>query len=226
MSLQPQLQLVAARLYVQQQRAVRRTLGGAVERVWDEFDWAEWADWGADELPDDFDEDWEEANLGQQYSERVAPLARAAQRGLVSTLGGYMAVVARTPYKGLDMDDLIEGATTSSWQTPAFSMWQAIAAGAAITAAIAAARAEAERKAQTQLAIVQAAAMARYTEGTGIGYRRVLAGPGCSFCRELVDEVNYSGEEVGLHPGCNCALVPVQGEGDPGALMNEEVLAR
>ena len=190
----PQVQSAASRLYARQGAAIRRGLEDALDDEWDDIDWE-----------DDDDDDGE---LAEVFAARAAPLSRAAQRGLVARLGGYLAVVARIPFRGFDEDEVLED-DPGAWRTPAFSMWAALGAGVAFAEAIAQARRDVERKADTELAIAQTRAMAALTEGTGVRYHRVLAGEGCDFCVELAGVEVASGDAMEIHPGCNCSVEPV-----------------
>jgi hypothetical protein len=202
-------QRLAARVYATQAAAVRRALGGAVDRYWDDIDW---------------DEDDEDDDIAEDFADEVAPISLAAQRSLVSTLGGYLSVVTRAPFRALNLDEVTGDALypdeglRDTWRIPVFSMWAALGAGVAFADAREEARRGAERQAQSDLAFAQAQGMARLTEGNPevLGYQRVLAGDGCTFCVELADEVYGTGELMPLHPGCNCSVEPVLSGGRDG----------
>jgi hypothetical protein len=196
-ALAPSQAQLAARVYAQQAQVLRRALEGAVDDAYDDIDWDE----------DDEDEDGED--LAEAFADRVAPLARAGQRALVSTLSGYLRVVVPGPLGRVEMDDVIED-DRDAWRAPVFRTWGALGAGVAFAAAVALGRELASRKADTEMAIAQTRAMGALTEGTVVrGYRRVLEGDGCEFCAALADVEVASGDAMELHPGCNCSVEPV-----------------
>jgi hypothetical protein len=194
-ALAPPQARAASQLYARQAQALRRALEDAVEGAYDDLDW-------------DADED-DDVDLPEAFATRVAPLARAGQRSLVRTLSGYLRVVVPGPLGRLELDEVVED-DRDAWRAPVFRAWGALGAGVAFAAAVAAGRELAARKADTEMAIAQARAMAALTQGTGArGYRRVLAGDGCAFCVQLAGAVVASGEAMPLHPGCNCSVEPV-----------------
>lgn len=214
MILSPAAQLGAARAYAQRAAVIRRTLGDAAVAQYDRL------------------EDYSQIDA---FLDAIVPLTIAAQRALASILLGYLAVVSGTRGLHLDPEEVSGEAVRGTdmredWSIPSRSLWAALGAGVAFTAAYAAARDDVRTKATTDLAFTQADAMARLSEQVEgmYGYRRVLMGEGCDFCITAADQTYNVGDLMPLHAGCNCAVAPLmlteRGVVDPAETLNDSML--
>jgi hypothetical protein len=165
------------------------------------------------------------------FVDQAVPLSVAAQRGLVSLLGGYLSTVTgeRTALDAVASwvgDAARPDDMRDSWSVPFYSMWKALGEGAEFDQAAELARASIESNAATDLAFAQGHAMADLSEAVEgvVGYRRVLAGVGCDFCATAATQRYHTGDLMPIHPNCQCSVAPIIGTSDPGRVINAEVL--
>lgn len=201
-------QLAAATVYAQRVAVLRRLLGATAVQAYDEL-----SDYGQTEL--------------DAYLDRLVPLSLAAQKALATNLGGYLrAVSGDEEDEPLDLDDVTgdairEDGLRRHWSIPWFAMWGALGAGVALAEAVADTRALFRTQAEMDLALAQAATMARLAPQFGlVGYRRVLVGDGCKFCTEASGQLYRASELMPLHAGCNCSVAPIFGAVDPATSLN------
>lgn len=58
-----------------------------------------------------------------------------------------------------------------------------------------------------------------------VGYRRVLNGPvNCGLCVVASTQRYRRGDLLPIHPGCDCSVLPIHGDQDPGWVIDEDQL--
>lgn len=77
-----------------------------------------------------------------------------------------------------------------------------------------------------QLAKQQTSQRVLATNDRVVGYRRVLEGPhSCALC-VIASTVRYHKEDLlPLHPACDCSVLPLLGDHDPGRTIDDELLS-
>ena len=77
-----------------------------------------------------------------------------------------------------------------------------------------------------QLAKTHTAQQALSRDARVVGYRRVLEGTySCGLCIVASTQRYRKAELMPVHPGCDCDVVPIYGDRDPGRLINAGALA-
>ena len=77
-----------------------------------------------------------------------------------------------------------------------------------------------------QLAMRSAATGAMAGSSRIVGYRRVLTGVSCAFCAAASTRRYSRSDLLPLHRNCDCAVSPIIGNSDPGAVINSDLLDR
>lgn len=208
--LPPGQQVIAAQIYRNHSAEIRRHLVAEILEDFDDID------------EEDFD-DIEPPIM------RMVGRSLVAQRALANDLAGYL-YVSSGEHDDLDLEDVTgdaireqDGGLEHAWHIPFYSMFGALAAGAAIADALADARNAVERQATTDLSFVQSAVMHELAPKleTITGFRRVTNGEECAFCEEASSEEYSTFDLAPLHPGCNCSVAAVFEDSDPGQALNE-----
>lgn len=57
-----------------------------------------------------------------------------------------------------------------------------------------------------------------------VGYRRVLTGNSCALCATASTQRYRTGDLMPIHSSCDCEVVPIIGDRDPGRIINQDLL--
>lgn len=153
----------------------------------------------------------------------VTPILVALQTTSGAFTAGYVAVLSgqRPPALTVDIDQDL--------RHPFIGMWKALKEGQSFEEALAAGRHRSSSLASERVMLTQAETAKRLT-GT-VGWRRVPQGSSCSYCI-VISTQRYRTAEAAARVGhrnkgrrtCDCSIVPIIGERDPGRVINKPTL--
>lgn len=189
------------RAHITAEERLRRAISQAVERVWRA-------------LPG-----YDERNV-DDFLRLAVPVVNAGQRQSVALTEAYLArALGRRPL-GVDPEQLIGPAARNGaapedvYRRPFVTVWTALKAGSAFTAAVSAglARATGTAEMDVQLAARATFAAVQREDAEIRGYRRVADGGACTFCLMVDGAFVKSADAMALHNRCGCSLEPILGE--------------
>lgn len=167
-------------------------------------------------------ESWDEADIAPFASVAMALLAALGQSSAALT-AGYIGLLAGerlgVPRLAIDQDV----------RHPFIGVWKALKEGRPIEEAVAAGRERAAVLASERVMLAQDQTARQAQRVTG--WRRVPGGSTCSYC-VVVSTQRYRTAEAARRVGhrnkgrltCDCSVVPIVGERDPGRVINRPVL--
>lgn len=112
---------------------------------------------------------------------------------------------------------------------PGATLWTELSQGSGIDQASAAGRERLRKLAATGLQLAKthtARRVMRLSPKRIVGYRRILVGrTNCALCIVASTARYRRGDLQPIHPGCDCSILPIWGEEDPGWVIDEDQLA-
>lgn len=171
----------------------------------------------------------------QRFAVEAAATSMAAQERAAALVGGYLSVavgfmdgdgspvgvdverVSGAAVRGVDPADVyLRGVVTARTK---------VSAGVTVFDAMRAGRDRMVSTAETDVALTQRAATVEVLGEKGVvGYRRVLTGKSCALCATASTQRYRSGDLMPIHSHCDCGVVPIIGDRDPGRVINQPLL--
>lgn len=163
----------------------------------------------------------------EAFADRSTPVLTGLQGATTALTVGYFGLLssgARVDTAGLTV--------AQDLRHPFIGVRKALKEGAEWEAAQAAGRARAEAMASERVMLTQAATAERIdATGKVVGWRRVPQGATCSYCI-VVSTQRYRTAETASNVGhrnkgrltCDCDVVPIVGDKDPGQVINRPTL--
>ena len=162
----------------------------------------------------------------EPFAIRAAAVSAAAQTEVTSLVAGYLALFLDRPAQALAVTIRGGADPLEVYRRPGITARAKLAAGRPFGEAMAAARARAENAAATDVALAHREA-ARHGMGADprvVGYRRVLTGASCRLCATASTQRYHVDRLMPLHGHCDCRVVPIVGDQDPGQVINHRTL--
>lgn len=197
----------------------------------------------ADAVVDRFDrlDSWRDDDA-DEFAAAAAPMVEGAQQAMAAMTDAYMAALLSDLLGedvlpvGVDLEVNLRGVDADEvYRRPFLQIWNDLAGGALLKAAIQAGRRRAEGLATTdlQLAKTHSSRIILQTRENGgqaagtrgrrriVGYRRVLTGrENCAMCVLASTQRYHVKDLLPIHPACDCAVAPIVGRQDPGQTIN------
>ena len=163
---------------------------------------------------------WDRVDI-DRFAAATADAFKAAQAAAVNTSAGYYALLADRPVT------VPAATTTAVVEAPFTAYWHALTEGAEWAEALATGGTRAESIA-SDLIVGTSREVANLTAATGVvGWRRVLTGSSCKFCSTVAGQRYRSNESATFgHDHCDCIVVPIYADADPGQVINARHLAQ
>lgn len=167
-----------------------------------------------------------------RFVRTVAPIVEAAQRQVSAVTAAYLAAVQTavlaTPTRPVAIPAAAvvapRGVPTSEvYARPFVETWTALTGGDVFDQAVEKGRQRAVSLAGTdvQLARTNAARYVLERSDGVVGYRRVLHGTeSCGLCVVASTQRYQRGDLMPIHPGCDCGVLPIYGDADPGQIID------
>jgi hypothetical protein len=168
----------------------------------------------------------------------LAPVLEGAQQHTAALTDGYLAtlesltrtdavapfgvpddVVSTPALRGVSNDELL--------RRPALELYTRLARQEPFTQALGRAtdRAQSITETNLQLAKTHAARHVLTTKPAVVGYRRSLKGArSCALCIVAATQRYHRGKLMPIHPGCDCGVIPVYRDADPGQVIDPTAL--
>lgn len=173
-----------------------------------------------------------------RWHSTIGPLMNAAQQEAASqTQAFHQQVLTRAGKRNieaaLDREDIIDllrrrGTTLGQvYHRPVATARSVLAAGGSHVQAVARGEARARSLVKTDLQLARTKTSKEVLSGTeGVnGYRRVLTGAeSCGLCMHASTRRYKIGDLLPIHPGCDCGVLPIVGDFDPGEVWNRSQL--
>ena len=163
-------------------------------------------------------------HLNEENVSELAARASAARQGQTAAAALFVAYTARLGGSGLIVPAQVP-IPPPEWRSPFISHWNQLKNGATWADARDAGIRQAEAVGYD--ASIRAADHVIETGTTSSnvrGWRRVLVGETCAWCRRVAGPL-YKTKDSALrvrHNRCDCEVVPVVGETDPGEVINAD----
>lgn len=160
-----------------------------------------------------------------RYTDSTARAATAAREASVRLSAGFYTALGSSPPVPVDPAAIpVEPAT----RDPFIAYWQALKSGELWADAILVGHGRAEAVG-TNLVVRSARLTGDVTiAATGqqvVGWRRVLRGTSCAWCATVATQRYHSSDSANFgHQRCDCTVVPIYGDRDPGRVINKPVL--
>lgn len=170
---------------------------------------------------------------GGLFAREAAALSQAVQAAVASLTEAYLAAFLGTSPLGLP-ERAVTGAAVRNGAEPedvyhrvVVTSRAALANGKPYDQAMSEAGARAASTAETDVMLAhrEAASEVMRSDERVRGYRRVLTGKSCMFCATASTRRYGTSELLPLHARCDCRIVPIIGDSDPGEVINKELLA-
>lgn len=170
-----------------------------------------------------------------RFAAQVTPIVAGAQRQVASLMDAYLTRLlsdmrgrpARPTGAIPDVSRLRGVDPGTVYGRPFDTVWAELAEGRDFEQALAAGRLRAEQitKTDLQLAETHTARALLEDDHDVVGFRRVLTGTtSCGLCVVASTQRYHRGELLPIHPGCDCGVAPIIGDGDPGHVINAPLL--
>ena len=159
--------------------------------------------------------------------ERIVPVVLGGQKQAASITDAYIAaIVGGKPVgvpnsigsRGVDPDEV--------YRRPAATVYDQLSKGATFADAVAAGANRLQSLVGTDIQMaVRDQARESMVANNIVGYSRVLTGAeNCALCEVAATQRYFAEELMPIHPGCDCGVAPIEGESDPGQVINAERL--
>lgn len=181
---------------------------------------------------------WDRADI-ERFTELVSPVVEAGQLQVAAITDGYLAAV-ESMMTGSTVSpvgvpaDLVSDLAMRGVATPEVyarsgpTVWKALAEGTSYGDAVAQGltRALSAAAVDMQLAHTHAARHVLSKKPHVSGYRRVLTGSkSCRLCVTASTQRYNVGKLQPIHTHCDCKVMPIIGDNDPGQVINSDLLA-
>lgn len=203
-----QIQQVTAR-YQEQLKLIARRTGDTIQSLW--------SDLGS----------WDREDI-DRFGELLADVIDAAKKVTVELSNGYYSTVVGKRPPAITARDVPSVAPDP--EAPFLRLWQQLSQGAQFEDAL---RSGALEAANDAVGFVNATARRTapvVVEQTGtrtVGWRRVLTGVSCEWCAQVSTQRYKSADSADFgHRSCDCTVVPIVGDRDPGKFINNQLAKR
>lgn len=194
---------------------IRRQLVGQLQRLWDSLD------------------DYRDEQI-DQFAGRAASAVTGGQRNTVELEQAYLARLAtavrgeQVRPAGIDPRELVGSRLRGVeprevYRRAGVDVWTALADGEPIGQAQRRGRRRALSTAQTDLQLARTHAARRLLPGDErvVGYRRATRGAEtCDLCVTAAEQRYHTDQLMPIHPGCDCAIVPIYSDADPSDALD------
>jgi hypothetical protein len=172
----------------------------------------------------------------ERFVQQVVPLVEGAQTQVAGLTDAYLAqtltALTGDPVAPVGIPtEVARGArgvpAAEVYQRPGVTVWNALADGVPYREAVERGLARALDLTSTdlQLAKTHSAQLVMEDNDDVAGYRRVLTGThSCGLCVVASTQRYHRGNLMPCHPGCDCGVLPIVGDTDPGQVINESRL--
>lgn len=172
----------------------------------------------------------------ERFVAAVVPVVTGAQRQMAALTDAYLAAVAvevlgrpASPVGIPDtaIDRLRGVEPVEVYRRAGLTVWTALAHGEPIDVAARRGLRRAQSLAATDLQLAKTHAARHVLTQTAnvVGYRRTLTGSrSCGLC-VVASTQRYRREDLlPIHPGCDCGVLPIYGDTDPGQVVDVDTL--
>jgi len=200
--------------------AVRQRVLSYIQRVWGSLD------------------SWRAADI-DRFVNAVVPVVTGGQQQIAALTDAYLAAV-ETAITGLPVrpvgvppalinDEAIRAvAADEVYRRAGVTVWASLSRGDTVTWAVRQGlnRALSIGATDLQLAKTHASRHVLSRKGNVRGFRRVLTGSkSCGLCVVASTQRYHRADLLPCHPGCDCSVVPIYGDQDPGQVIDPDTLA-
>lgn len=172
------------------------------------------------------------------FAALAAEAVEATQAQMCNLMDGYFDALAReagfpelaeaariNPSKHIGAAVRNGVPTTDVYGRPTITARAALAEGVPFDQAMAKAERRAVTAAETDIALTNRSSAQEAMENRRVRfYRRTLTGRSCVFCATASTQRYRRGDLMPLHARCDCGIAPIFGDGDPGRVLNQEIL--
>lgn len=182
--------------------------------------------------------DWRDPSIDRWISQ-VAPVMAAGRHQTAQLTDVYLSALESTTFaERVTPAGIPASATAVSprgipdgqlWRRPAETVWTALADGKPLDVAVRLGEQRALSLAGTDLQLTRThtARNALASSDRVVGYRRSLSGgESCGLCIVASTQRYHRGDLMPIHPACNCGIIPIYGDRDPGQVIDPERLDR
>lgn len=167
----------------------------------------------------------------------MVPLVQASQQTMASLTSAYLAHLTSATAGGTtapvgvppELLSNLRGADLAQvYRRPYVQVWTDLSKGKPLDTAVAAGNRRAQSIVATdlQMARTKAAQVVMQNDKRVTGYRRVLVGAhSCGMCIVASSVRYHKSNLMPIHPGCDCAIAPILGHGDPGRTIDSAILS-
>lgn len=171
----------------------------------------------------------------EQWLAAVLPTVAAAERTTVTLVALYLDLLSNQ--WGIDLKPSISAGDiigtqlrgvepVDVYRRPIITVRNQLAAGKSLVEATKIGGQRAVSTAQTDVVLTHRAAAGQAFESLGFKYfRRVLTGKSCDLCQAASTQRYKTGQLLPIHPHCDCRVMPIYEQNDPGSIINSDVLA-
>lgn len=180
---------------------------------------------------------WRDSDI-DRFVAAVVPVIEGSQAQVAALTDAYLAQLEATvlgtaaPPLGVRPStvttEALRGVPASEvYRRPAVTTWTALANGEPLDRAVSAGLTRARDLAATGLQLAKTHTARRVLDGNRrvVGYRRVLEGTrSCALCIVASTQRYTRGQLLPIHGGCDCGVLPVYGDRDPGQVIDPNTL--
>lgn len=167
----------------------------------------------------------------------VVPVVEGGQRRVAALTDAYLATVARTVLgtskpvgvgpTNVSIENLRGVPATEVYTRPAITAWMALRDGKPLDHAVSEGLERAKDITASDLQLAKTHTIQRNlaADKRVAGYRRVLTGAhNCGLCIVASTQRYHKGDLLPIHPGCDCGVLPIYGNRDPGQIIDPDGL--
>lgn len=181
--------------------------------------------------------DYRDTNAGQ-FVASVGPLVEGGQQATAAATAAYLAVLEASVTARRAADIRLDPAASSTqalrgvtsvelWRRPFTEVYTALSKDIPFPEAVQAGARRAVQLAATNLQLAKTHAARNVMEGSNqvVGYRRSLTGDhSCGLCVVASTQRYHKRNLLPIHPGCDCGVIPIFGDHDPGQVIDPDRL--
>ena len=156
-----------------------------------------------------------------RWTALAAPVVAAAQGRAVDLQAAYLGALLGSTVT-FDRDEVL-GKAAVNLREPFIAMGRALNSGEGIEAALEAGKLRAAGVGESSVHWA-ARATNSAAEDRVVGWRRTITGNACEFCRTVSTQRYRTSDSASFgHLRCDCGVVPIYGQRDPGRIVNSRM---